>query len=208
MPTTPGSRRTQAQRRAATIEALLDATIESLVEVGYQATSARGIARRAGVSQGAQQHYFSTKVELVDAAMSRMVERLTAERLVRNLDPSATEEDRAGRLLDDLWDMFNQPIITAAFEIMTVARTDPVAAEWVSLLLGHAMATIRSAATQVLPILSKRRGFDDFLNIVAAQMRGVLIVSLIEGTEGTYPTWPTLRHHLLEALCALPTDDP
>src|SRR5438067_8873704 len=43
--TTP--RRTQAERRAETRGRLLDATIESLGEVGYAATTVRGVADRA-----------------------------------------------------------------------------------------------------------------------------------------------------------------
>src|ERR1019366_1193637 len=50
-PLTP--RRTQQERRDETRAKLLDATIESLVEVGYSATTTRLLAERAGVSSGA-----------------------------------------------------------------------------------------------------------------------------------------------------------
>ena len=41
--------------------ALLDAAIESLIDDGYAAMTTRRVSERAGVSQGAQQHYYPTK---------------------------------------------------------------------------------------------------------------------------------------------------
>ena len=48
---------TRAARREQAVEALLDATLESLATEGFAATTTRGVAQRAGVSQGLQQHY-------------------------------------------------------------------------------------------------------------------------------------------------------
>ena len=53
-------RRTQAERREETRTALLDATIECLVEFGYAKTTTGRIADLAGVSRGAQIPYFRT----------------------------------------------------------------------------------------------------------------------------------------------------
>jgi AcrR family transcriptional regulator len=57
-------RRTQEERRAATRGALLDATIDCLVEYGYHGVTTSRVAERAGVSRGAQVHYFPTKTDL------------------------------------------------------------------------------------------------------------------------------------------------
>jgi AcrR family transcriptional regulator len=62
-------RRTQAERRATTRTALLDAALASLVEDGYANITTRRIAERAGVSPGTQQHYFATKADFVVEAM-------------------------------------------------------------------------------------------------------------------------------------------
>ena len=51
--------RTQAERTAAMRGRLLDAAVESLVELGYARTSTQEIARRAGVSRGTQLQSFS-----------------------------------------------------------------------------------------------------------------------------------------------------
>ena len=49
----PVERRSQAERRAATMSRVLAATIDCLVDQGYAKTSTRDIAGRAGVTLGA-----------------------------------------------------------------------------------------------------------------------------------------------------------
>ncbi|CRK50581.1 TetR family transcriptional regulator [Rhodococcus sp. RD6.2] len=108
--------RTQAQRSAETRQKLLDATIDSLVELGYAGTSTQGIARRAGVSRGAQLHQFPTKVSLVVAAVEHLVEKRLAEILATNPDPERGLEVLAGA--------FTGPLFYAALELWVAARTD------------------------------------------------------------------------------------
>ena len=65
-PTTEVSpRRTQQQRREATVRKLLDAATEALIEVGYAKTSVQEICLRAGLSQGALFRHFSSRIELM-----------------------------------------------------------------------------------------------------------------------------------------------
>src|SRR3954447_12839818 len=93
--TTP--RRTQAQRSAATVDALLDATIECLVEDGYANTTTSRVAERAGVSRGAHLHHFQTRSALVAAAVERL-SALRAEQGIELADklPSGPERIGAG----------------------------------------------------------------------------------------------------------------
>jgi AcrR family transcriptional regulator len=71
----PPTRRSQAERSAATQTRLLDATIECLVERGWSGTSTTEVVRRAGVSRGAQVHHYPTKNDLVLAAVEHLLER-------------------------------------------------------------------------------------------------------------------------------------
>ena len=50
--------RTQAERRHATQAKVLEAAIDALLDVGYARFTATDVAARAGVSRGAQSHYF------------------------------------------------------------------------------------------------------------------------------------------------------
>ena len=69
-------RRTQAERRAATRSALLDAALACLVEEGYANLTTRNVAERAGVSQGTQMHYFPTRARFVAEAVRHVAFKL------------------------------------------------------------------------------------------------------------------------------------
>lgn len=110
-------RRTQAQRTAGTQAKLLDATIDCLVEVGFARTSTQEIARRAGVSRGAQLHHYPTKESLVIAAVEHLVDKRLAEILDAEPDPE--------RGVEILSEAFSGPLFHAALELWVAARTDP-----------------------------------------------------------------------------------
>jgi AcrR family transcriptional regulator len=67
-----GERRTQAQRRAATRRALLDAARSMFAETGYYGTAAEEIVRRAGVTRGALYHHYEDKKDLFRAVVDEM----------------------------------------------------------------------------------------------------------------------------------------
>jgi AcrR family transcriptional regulator len=65
-------RRTQAERRAATRRALLDAARSLFAESGYHGTAAEEIVRRAGLTRGALYHHFEDKKDLFRAVVDEM----------------------------------------------------------------------------------------------------------------------------------------
>ena len=117
-------RRTQAERTAETRRALLDATLQALVDVGFKGTTTTEVARRAGVSVGALQGHFPTKTELLTAAVEYSLNRRIEEFevLMAGLDPAADKLDEA---IDLLWSMFSGPTFTAWHELWVATRTDP-----------------------------------------------------------------------------------
>jgi AcrR family transcriptional regulator len=118
-----GAGRTQEERRARTKARLLDATVECLVELGWSGTSTTEVAGRAGVSRGAQQHHYPTKMVLVAAAMEHLLERqrLAYEQAYAILPPERRNVEGA---LDLLWNVFRQPAALALLELAVAARTD------------------------------------------------------------------------------------
>jgi betaine-aldehyde dehydrogenase len=71
---------------------LIDATIETLADVGFSACTLGEIARRAGVSPGLVAHYFGDKDGLLEATLRHLVTRLgrsAARRLSGVRDPRA-----------------------------------------------------------------------------------------------------------------------
>src|SRR5215207_5035001 len=69
-------RRSQEERSTETRGRLLDAAVECLIEFGYSATTTTTVAKRAGVSRGAQLHHYPAKVELLTAAIEHLSNRL------------------------------------------------------------------------------------------------------------------------------------
>ena len=116
-------RRTQAERSAATRARLLDATVECVSELGYARTTTPEIARRAGLSRGAQLHHFPTKAELVIGAVAHLAKRRAAE--LSREGPSGGDADlRLERALDAIWASFSGPLFSAALELWVAARSD------------------------------------------------------------------------------------
>jgi AcrR family transcriptional regulator len=102
---------------------LMDATVELLVERGFNGTSTTLVSERAGVSRGAQLHHFPTKNDLVVAAVEHLTEKRGAEfaAAARKL-PDGAKRTRA--VLQVLGDHFTSPVFTAALELWVAARTD------------------------------------------------------------------------------------
>src|SRR3954469_4257520 len=117
-------RRTQSERSAATREALLDATIASLVEDGYANTTTARVSERAGLSRGAHLHHFQTRDTLLAAAADHLTRR-RGEHLsaaVDALPPSGP--DRVAQGLDLIFNSYNNPLYQATLDLWTHGRTD------------------------------------------------------------------------------------
>jgi len=117
-------RRTQSERTAATRAALLDATLECLVDVGFAATTTTEVARRAGVSLGALVHHFPAKADLLTAAVGHLLARRQAEfrKAMADADMGAP---RLATAIDVLWSQYDGPTFAAYLELWVAARTDP-----------------------------------------------------------------------------------
>ena len=121
---TVGTRRTQAERRAVTRTALLDATIEVLADVGYARLTTAGVCARAGVTRGAQAHYFATKADLVVQALLHLTEEMVGDLLTTRIASTAGVRAQYAALLDRLWEIFSGRRADAHLELLVAARTD------------------------------------------------------------------------------------
>src|ERR1043165_9938164 len=116
--------RTQQQRRDETRRALLDAAVESLIEVGFARTTTLEVQRRADVSRGALLHHFPSKTELLVAAVDHLAEmRARALKMLAAQLPDGRA--RTDAVLALLWQCFSGTFFQVAMELRTAARTDP-----------------------------------------------------------------------------------
>jgi AcrR family transcriptional regulator len=116
-------RRTQQERREATISKLLDATIASLLAVGYTRTTAREICRRAKVSQGALFRFFPSVLAMVLAAGEEVARRQINEFEAR-FARMAGAADPVALALALLRDTCRSKSNTVFYELLVAARTD------------------------------------------------------------------------------------
>ena len=119
----PQERRTQAERRATTRAALLDAALATLVEQGAAGFTTTSVCRRAGLSQGALFKHFPTKDDLLAAVSEHLFDELRDDYDQRFHDLPDPERTVA-RAIDLLWVAMGDPRLHAAYDLYTAARTD------------------------------------------------------------------------------------
>jgi AcrR family transcriptional regulator len=118
--------RTQQQRRDETRRALLDAAVESLIDVGFARTTTLEVQRRADVSRGALLHHFPSKAELLVAAVDHLAEMRAKElKVLSSQLPPSDRRERTDAVIDLLWQCFSGTFFQVAMELRTAARTDP-----------------------------------------------------------------------------------
>jgi AcrR family transcriptional regulator len=115
--------RTQQQRREETIARLLDASIDTIIEVGYARASAAVIARRAKVSDGALFRHFPTMGDFMTAT-AREVMRRQLELVVKRVAEIPADQPALEAAVRIQWDVTANATNTVIFELLVAARTD------------------------------------------------------------------------------------
>ncbi len=152
-------RRTQAERREATIRKLLDAAIEMIIESGYAGTSMQLVATRAGVSIGGLFRHVPTREALM-VAVGRDVARQILDRYARAFESlhAVHGEDPIVLALELLRDTCRSRINQGWLELVHACRTDPALRKALS-PVGKAYASqIEELARALLPDLAASLG--------------------------------------------------
>lgn len=147
---------TQAERRASTRGALLDATTGSLVAHGYAGASTTAICAAAGVSQGALFRHFPTKgallAECAAVLFPQVIDRVAAAGLdLPAADPTEPSDDRQAAVVDLLFEAYTWPELQAAVELYVAARTDPELAVALAEVEPPHRARLHELAAALLP---------------------------------------------------------
>jgi AcrR family transcriptional regulator len=115
--------RTQQQRREETIARLLDASIDSIIDVGYARASAAVIAKRAQVSDGALFRHFPTMGDFM-AATAREVMRRQLDSFTKQVAEIPADKPALQAALTIMRDVTGNPTNAVMYELMVAARTD------------------------------------------------------------------------------------
>jgi AcrR family transcriptional regulator len=207
----PRVRRTQAERRATTRGALLDATIDVLVDHGYSGLTTTMVCERAGVTRGAQAHYFATKADLVVQALSHLTDRLVADLVSKPLGVADGPEKQYTVLLNRLWEIYTGPVSQALLELFVAARTDPELNRHLVQFDAAVMATLADASQRVAPELVDRPEYVTMMTTSIATIRGLRMLRSVASERAVRRMWPPAREQLLHGLPAdarsAPADD-
>jgi AcrR family transcriptional regulator len=191
-------RRTQAERRATTRAALLDAALACLVEDGYANLTTRNVAERAGVSQGTHMHYFPTRARFVAEAVRHVAVKLAAELREQTFARGASERRRLEELLDRVWEIHCGPVFQATMELWVAARTDAEVQVAMGDVARDITRLIADAAGELFPELMAKPRSGELLDLCLATIRGLAVLRFTEPVPVVERRWRRARSHLLE----------
>jgi AcrR family transcriptional regulator len=170
-------KRTQLERRNETQAAILAAATDLLTEHGYAGFSASRVAARAGVSRGAQEHYFPKKHDLI-AAATRYAMREAVEHARLLARTAGKSKDPIAKFLTDSEHFFFQPVYQALIEIMIAARSNRALARVINPIVLDARKTLNGIWIDTLGAAGyPRDGSQRFIELTHYMLRGVFFVA-------------------------------
>ncbi|AXK81830.1 TetR/AcrR family transcriptional regulator [Pseudolabrys taiwanensis] len=179
-------RRTQASRTSEAREKLLKATLEVLVDRGYNGLTTKEVATRAGLSNGALVHHYGTKADLIMAATAFIYDRAIEKGRAIAASQKAQRDPLDAFINDCLSVYFDWPFI-AATEVLVVARTDPTLMNQIERLMRHFRQTMNDIWLPVFEQSGLGRQQASFILLTTLNMiRGMAINSLWQGNMAHY----------------------
>jgi AcrR family transcriptional regulator len=168
-------RRTQADRKAATRSALLDATIRSLVDLGYARTTTTEIVNRASLSQGALFKHFPTKEALLAVAAAELCASLFPK-FRKAMRTHRAGKDPIERAIRGLWSVFETDEVRVLHELYAAAPTEPALRDALIPIMKAHRDHIHGEAMAFFPDLAGSDAFAPTVDLVITAMQGAALV--------------------------------
>jgi AcrR family transcriptional regulator len=188
--------RTQQQRREETVARLLEASIATIVEVGYARASAAVITKRAGVSVGALFRHFDTMGDFM-AATAHEVGRRQLDLFTKRVAEIPSDMPGLEATLTILRDVTSNSTNAVLYELMIAARTDKKLNATLQSVLEQYAAKIHDAA-RALPGVESFP--EDTFPILVALVTNTFDGAAILGAVLPQPDIDTRRVELLMSL--------
>ncbi len=153
-----------------------EAATAHLAEFGYYRTSVGKIAERAGVSQGALQHHYPAKDDLVAAVVCYLLTRSLKWFSIARID-LARGPDAFAEVVRRSWrEQFCSDDYGALLEILTACRTDSALLSRITPMLKDWRDAIDRELAELLPSTQRSaKELDAVLSISRAMMTGLLV---------------------------------
>lgn len=171
----------QAEKSQMTRSAILEATVQCLVEIGYAQTTTEKIASQAGVSRGAMTHHFKSRAEVFNAAAKYITEKRAEEyeRLIGNINvPPGTlptlKHMRETMVVCHRY--YTSPTFIALHELLRGARTDKALKRAMTALEKSLDEKISDAMLKRFPYLAMVEDTREMLmDLIMSSMQGVAV---------------------------------
>ncbi len=161
-----------ARKAAATRAALIDATVASLVEVGYRGTTTTAVCDRAGVTSGALFGQFHNKEALLAAAEDQLLmvasAEIAAELATVGSHPAASAEQGVAAVVDRLEISYARPVPAALAEVWVAARNDRRLARALHEANARILALVEATLCRLVPHMAADASVADVARLVHA----------------------------------------
>ncbi len=187
------SARRRRVRSLATRQEIIEATISCFIDIGYFRTTTTEIARKAGVTRGAVQHYFPTTQHVLEASIDYLHEQWL-KNYFEDAHRTPVGKDYIDQAVDNMWDLVNNRLSTAWRELIAASRTDaelrailePAAAEYEKARLEAGRRAYPDYALALRDVFERWR---DTLEFLAEGMRNATIIQDRDKRIQTQLSW-------------------
>jgi AcrR family transcriptional regulator len=192
-------RTTRAEQRAATRQAIVDATVDCLVEDGYAALTTRRVAERAGIAQSTVMHHFESRDALLVEAVSHVALRLADDALASiDLEGLRTPEHREA-VFDEAWREFTSPQALAAAQLWAAVWVEPELAPVLQQLEARIVGILVSTAGALFPELASDPRLPALLDAAVSLIRGLVLAIPVWGQEVVSARWEAIKPTFVDA---------
>ncbi len=174
------------KRSLETRRILMEATLDTIRDLGYHHASTTEIIERAGVSRGAMLHHYPTKIALLAATFQHLHGQTLAD--VESLINAAEQEELTwADLLDEImtryfqgrhWDVF--------LEIIVAARTDPDLWEQLVPIVQQYHAQVNNVWHRHFTTATVDSEITTLLNLSLCVLRGMALQMLVRDDPHCY----------------------
>ena len=163
----------QSQKSSLTRDRIVIATLECIIEFGYESTTMAKIAKAAKVSQGSMQYHFPAKLDAIKAAVNYLfAKRLTDHQ--QDLEDVPDGVDSMAHAIEVYWHHLNEGHYVAYQDLVIAARTHPELATVLKPAYQRFVNAWRRDALNLIPEWNgKREQFELICDIGQYQMEGL-----------------------------------
>ena len=206
-------REPQQDRSRITRAKLLESAVSCLAELGWSGATVAVVAEHAGVSRGATQHYFPTRVDLLTAALEHMAEvRLAEIRTEAARLPG--KRTGAGRPTRDvvglLVRLYTGPLFRAALQVWAAAAASEALRELVVPLEARLGREAHRAAIELLGADESRPGVREAVQATLDLARGLGLADTLTDDsrrrDRIIAQWAAMLDAALAGCCQSPAD--